>query len=341
MSLSVGVIGYGYWGPKLVRNLVASKYFTIRKLADRQATVRDKVRQEFPEIDVLDDGAALIADPDIDAVVIATPVETHFPLARAALLAGKHVLVEKPMCTSIAEADELIALAERQGRILMVDHTFLFTGAVQAIKTMVTEGSLGRICYFDSMRVNLGLFQPDVNVLWDLAPHDFSILDYILDESPIHIEATGYCHVNDFVPDVVYLSMHYRSPVIAHFNFSWMSPVKVRRVAIGGTERMLVWDDLSVDEKIKVYNAGIDVQPQEDRSIIIPGYRLGDIFSPRVPGREALSGVIEHFAQVIRGETQSIMGGEQGRRVVSTLEQAQAALDSNLRRIHEMRKSEG
>jgi predicted dehydrogenase len=281
----------------------------------------------------------IVEDKSIDAVAIATPVASHFELARRAILAGKHVLVEKPMCATVAQGEELVELAARQGVVLMVDHTFLFTGAVQRISEIVRDGDLGRLCYYDSMRVNLGLFQPDVNALWDLAPHDLSIIDYLIDDEPIQIEASGYCHVNQHLPDIVYLTLHYASPMVAHLNLSWMSPVKVRRVAIGGTNQMVVWDDLNREETVKVYNSGIQVQPEDQRTVIIPGYRIGDVSSPRLANREALASVIEHFANVINGKEKSIMSGERGLRIVRILEASQKVLDDNLKHAREIQTS--
>ena len=330
MSVKVGLIGYGYWGPVLLRNFMANPNFRVTGVADRRDEKRRELAQRFPGLALFADGSELIGSADSEAVVVATPVETHHAFASLALSRGKHVLVEKPLAGSVAQAEELVAIAKRNKLTLMVDHTFLFTGAVQAIRKLYTTGELGRISYYDSMRVNLGLFQPDVNVLWDLAPHDLSIIDYLLDEEPGDVEASGYCHINPGMPDIVYLTLHYPSKVIAHFNLSWMSPVKVRRIAIGGLKKMLVWDDLNREEKIKIYNSGIDFREPRERETVIPGYRIGDIFSPRVNEREAVAGVIEHFRDVIAGRTQSILSGERGLRVVRTLEAAQKILDKKL-----------
>jgi len=320
-ALKVGLIGYGYWGA----NLIA--------LADQSEVRRAAVPPLASGGRVLSSATELLDDPEVEAVVIATPVASHFDLARRAILSGKHVLVEKPMCATSGEGEELVDLAARKGVVLMVDHTYLFTGAVQRIAESVRAGELGKICYYDSMRVNLGLFQPDVNVLWDLAPHDLSIIDHLIDDDPIQVEASGYCHVNQHLPDIVYLTLHYRLPMVAHLNLSWMSPVKVRRVAIGGTDRMLVWDDLDREEKIKVFNSGIRFQPEEERSVIVPDYRIGDIYSPRVPNKEALGGVLEHFARVITGGESCVMGAERGLRIVRILEAAQKALDHSLETV--------
>jgi len=325
-----GLIGYGYWGTNLFRNLMASPLFDMAMVADQSAARRETVSTLFPGGRVTASADDLIDDPDIEAVFIATPVATHFALALRAINAGKHVFVEKPICSSSAEAAQLVEAAEAKGVTLMVDHTFLFTGAVQWIKQTVDRGDLGKLCYYDSTRINLGLFQPDTNVLWDLAPHDLSILDHLLDEEPVRISASGYCHLNKGLPDICYLTLHYPSDVVAHLNLSWMSPTKVRRIALGGTSQMLVWDDLNPEEKIKVFNSGIQVQPEDQRNVIVPGYRIGDITSPRIPNKEALVGVLNHFAGVIAGKEASIMDGRRALRIVRTLEAAQKVLDVEL-----------
>ena len=213
----------------------------------------------------------------------------------------------------------------------MVDHTYLFHGAVQKLRQLRRKDALGAISYYDSLRVNLGLFQPDLNVLWDLGPHDFSIMDYLFDEDPLHVEATGYCHVNPQLPDIVYVTVHFASSTIAHFNLSWMSPVKVRRIAIGGSKRMVVWDDLNREEKLKIYDSGISFQQEEQRTHIMPSYRIGDIYSPRVSDCEPLAKVVAHFGNVIAGREPSIMDGRKALRVIDLLERAQSSLDSSLR----------
>ena len=337
--IKIGLCGHGYWGQNLLRTFAADPAFEVAAVSDVRESAREKVRCSKPTIRVYEDGTELIGDPDIEAVAIATPAATHFSLARLALLRDKHVLVEKPMCASLAEAKELVALAEECGTTLMVDHTYLFHGAVQRLRELHQNGALGAISYYDSLRINLGLFQPDLNVLWDLAPHDFSIMDHMIREAPLHVEATGYCHVNPELPDIVYVTVHFASGTIAHFNLSWMSPVKVRRIAIGGSKRMVVWDDLNREEKLKIYDSGVSFQREEQRSHIMPSYRIGDIYSPRVSDCEPLTKVVAHFGNVIAGRERSIMDGRNGMRIVDMLEQAQSSLDTSLRTTSTLRRA--
>jgi predicted dehydrogenase len=339
MTIGIGLAGYGYWGPNLLRNFRNTAHCNVIGVSDRKSDTLKRVASAFPNIALFEDVKELINNPLVDAIVIATPVASHYDIARRALDHGKHVLVEKPVCASSDQARDLIDRAKRQSLVLMVDHTFLFTSAVQMIREQLLRAELGRICYFDSLRVNLGLFQPDVNCLWDLAPHDLSIINYLVDDEVVDIEASGYCHVNEDSPDMVYLTLHFRRNCIAHLNLSWMSPVKIRRFTIGGTEKMLVWDDLDEDQRIKIYSSGIHFQPEEQRQTIIPQYRIGDIYSPRLRKKEALVGVAQHFVDVIQNKATSIMDGERGLRIVEILETAQSKLDENLRRVRERRGS--
>jgi predicted dehydrogenase len=245
--IRVGVCGFGYWGPNLTRSFAANSAFRLTALADARPERQAKARELYSDVTTFGHPEELIHSGLVDAVAIATPVSTHYQIAAAALRKGLHVLVEKPMTGSVAEAQELVALADAQRLTLLVDHIYVFHSAVTKLKELRTEGALGTISYFESLRVNLGLFQPDMNVLWDLAPHDFSIADYLFDQRPIHVEATGYCHVNAGLPDIVYVTAHFASRMIAHFNLSWMSPVKVRRIAVGGSKKIAVWDDLNVE----------------------------------------------------------------------------------------------
>jgi predicted dehydrogenase len=337
--IRVGVIGYGYWGPNLVRNFSASHLFHVLAVAEPRASAREALRRTYPHVLAIADATELLEWNNIDAVAIATPAATHYDLAMQALEKGKHVLVEKPLCMSVDHANDLVAFAKKQGLVLLVDHVFLFHSAVRKLKELLLGNSIGKVSYFDSLRINLGLFQPDVSVLWDLAPHDFAIMDYLFGEDPEHVEATGYCHVNPHLPDIVYVTAHYKSQMIGHLNLSWMSPVKARRIAVGGTKQMVVWDDLNLEERLKIYDSGIEFHPESERLAIVPGYRIGDISSPRIFHGEALAGVVEEFARVITERTASIIDGSGGIRVVRILEKAQKALDHNLRNIANLRDS--
>lgn len=328
--INVGICGFGYWGPTLCRVFSGNPAFTVLAMADPREAARARAVRSYPRLRVHASGEELIDAPDIDAVVIATPVSTHHGLAARALRRGKHVLVEKPLAATEAEAEDLAALAAAQDRVLLVDHVYIFHEAVRRLKQLQRAGDLGFVSYYDSLRVNLGLFQPDVNVLWDLAPHDFAVMDYLFEEEPVHVEATGYCHVNPHLPDIVYVTAHYASRMIAHLNLSWMSPVKVRRVAIGGTKQMVVWDDLNSEERFKIYNSGIDVQSEADRDVMLPSYRIGDIHSPRLPNTEPLGQMAEHFHRAIRQKEPSPVDGKAGLRVVRLLERTQRALDQSL-----------
>ena len=336
--IKVSICGFGYWGPNLYRNFAANQKFEVTAVSDPLAECRDKARRLSDRLALFAEARELIDSGICDAVAIATPVATHYDLAAHALRRGLHVLVEKPLCTRADEAAELVALAEREGRILLVDHVFVFHNAVRELKRLAASGALGTVSYYDSLRVNLGLFQPDVNVLWDLAPHDFAIMNYLFDEEPVHLEVTGYCHVNEHLPDIVYVTVHYASHMIAHLNLSWMSPVKVRRIAVGGSKQMIVWDDLNREERIKIYNSGIEIRPQSERLATVSAYRIGDISSPRIVNGEALGGVVEEFARAIAERSRSIIDGGEGLRVVRMLEQAQAALDSTLAEVGKHRK---
>lgn len=328
--LNIVLCGAGYWGRNLLRVLQQNPGFHVRCVADRSEEAREAARRIAPGIRVVADAEAAIDEPGIDAVMIATPVATHHRLGQLALDRARHVMIEKPLCASAAEASDLVSRARLGGRTLMVDHTFLFHPAVRHLGAMLDRGDLGRVSYYDSQRINLGIFQPDVNVLWDLAPHDLAILDTLFGEEAVHVEASGYCHVNPALPDLAFITLHYPSGRVAHLNLSWMSPVKQRRIAVGGSARMAVWDDLNRDEPLKIYESGITVLPQNRREVIVPGYRVGDVSSPRLANREPLADAVEHFRRVILGEEACLSPGEQGLRIVRTLERAQSALDRSL-----------
>jgi predicted dehydrogenase len=320
--INIGVIGYGYWGPNLVRNFAEGTDTKVIAVADLNSDRLQLVARRYPGVRAVRDYRDLLSDPHIDAVAISTPVSTHFRLAMEALQAGKHVLVEKPMTVDSDEALRLIDEADRRKLVLMVDHTFVYTGAVRKMRELISKGSLGEIYYYDSTRVNLGLFQHDVNVIWDLAVHDLSIMDYILPEEPVEVSATGIAHVND-TEDTAFVSVFYSGSIIAHLNVNWLSPVKIRRALIGGTKSMIVYDDIEASEKIKVYDKGVVVKntPEAVYNMMV-SYRSGDIYTPRLDLTEALSVEIQHFADCIEHGGTPITDGHAGLRVVRVLEAA-------------------
>src|SRR3954453_21765409 len=277
----IGIIGYGYWGPNLVRNFVEAPNTQVVAVADKNTERLEVLSRRYPGIEGMSDHRDILRNPDIDAVAISTPVSTHFPLAMEALQAGKHVLVEKPMTSSSDEARRLIDEASRRKLVLMVDHTFVYTGAVRKMRQLIDDGTLGEVYYYDSTRVNLGLFQHDVNVIWDLAVHDLSIMDYILPEVPMEISATGIGHVNGAGEDTAYISVFYSGSIIAHLNVNWLSPVKLRRTLVGGSRSMIVYDDIETSEKIKVYDKGVIVRNNpESLYKMLVSYRSGDMSAP-------------------------------------------------------------
>ncbi len=324
--IRIGVIGYGYWGPNLARNFALSSRFTVAGIADHSHDRRTLASQHHPGIDVYDDAGALLDDPTIDALAIATPVASHHALARAALAGGKHAWVEKPLATTAAACRDLINLAETNRRVLHVDHTFLYTPAVRKIRSLVTEGRLGDLYYYDSVRVNLGLFQPDVNVLWDLAVHDLTIMDFLLDARPTSVSATGMAHIAGQPTNLAYLTCFFDTPLIAHIHVNWLAPAKIRRMLLGGDRQMIVYDDLEPSEKIKVYDRGILLDTANDAHSLRVDYRAGDMWSPHLERSEALAVAADHFADCIEDGMPSSTDGHAGLRVVSVLEAADRSL---------------
>jgi len=317
--LNIGVIGYGYWGPNIVRNFNSIDDAKVVAVCDRSADVLKKVKKLYPAIETFSECEEITKSDAIDAVAVVTPVSTHYGLAKAALLNGKHVFVEKPFTVSSAEARELIDIATRRNLKIMVDHTFIFTGAVRKMKEIIDSGVLGSIYYYDSTRVNLGLFQHDVNVIWDLAPHDFSIMDYLIAEKPVSVVACGTSHVNG-MEDIAYVTVHFQNSTIAHFNVNWLSPVKVRTTLIGGEKRMLVWNDVNADEKIKLYDKGVDVKSLESIYNLRVSYRSGDMWAPKVDQQEALKMEAQYFVDCVLNDQEPINNGESGLRIVRMLE---------------------
>lgn len=325
--LGIGVIGYGYWGPNLVRNFSQAQGARVVAVCDQRAEQRAKVERLYPAIKTYADVDEMLRDPAVDAVAVATPVHTHFPLTLKILQAGKHAFVEKPLTSTVAEAEQLLEEAERRGLTLMVDHTFIYTSAVRKIKELLTNGSLGTLYYYDSVRVNLGLFQSDVNVLWDLAVHDLSIMAYLVEQEPVMVAATGMAHVPGRPENMAYLTCFFDGSLIAHFHVNWMAPVKVRQTLIGGSEKMIVYDDMELSEKIKVYDKGIIVS--EDEAEIYQrhvGYRTGDMWAPRIDNVEALQIEANHFVECIATRQPPLSSGESGLRVVRILEAASRSM---------------
>ena len=327
--IRVGVIGYGYWGPNIVRNFNNGDISRVTMVCDQRPDSLRRVQQSYPQIKVTTcDSAELIDSPQIDVVAVVTPVWTHFELAKAALKNGKHVFVEKPFTFTTAQAEELINLAEQKNLHIMVDHTFLFTGAVKKIRQLIDDGTLGNLYYYDSTRVNLGLFQHDVNVIWDLAPHDLSIMDYLIQEKPEGIVATAQKHLNG-LEDVAFLTFYFPHNIIAHINVNWLSPVKVRTTLIGGEKKMVVWNDLEADEKIRVYDKGVEKTANAEGIYeLLVKYRTGDMWAPQVEHTEALKKELEYFAECINANRTPINDGKAGWRVVQMLEAANQSVKS-------------
>ena len=331
--MKVGLIGYGYWGPNLLRNLHETDGVEITRCVDLRPDRRASASKRYPGLQVSDDAEEIFRDPEISAVAIATPVSTHFELAKRALEASKHVLIEKPITRTTAEAEALIHLAQGKGLVLMVDHTFIYTGAVRKLKQMIEAGELGELYYLDSVRVNLGLFQHDIDVIWDLAPHDLSILTYLITEKPDYVSAVGADHTGRGMVDVAYLTLHFANNFIAHFHVNWLSPVKVRQNLIGGSRRMVVYDDMEPSEKVRVYDRGIQVTSQDGVYKALVDYRMGDMWSPKLELREALSVECEHFVDCVRSKKTPRSDGESGLAVVKILEAASKAIANDGCRI--------
>jgi len=324
-TIKFGVVGYGYWGPNVVRNLNQLDGSEVLAVCDQSANARKKVQKAYPQVAVIADAADLMASPDIDAIAVITPVWTHYELTKAALENGKHVFVEKPFTSDSAQAEELINLAAKKNLKIMVDHTFLFTGAVRKISQLVESDALGKIYYYDSTRVNLGLFQHDINVVWDLAPHDLSIIDHLMVERPEAVVATGESHLNAH-EDIAFITIYFPDKLIAHINVNWISPVKVRTTLIGGEKKMLVWNDLEADEKIKIYDKGVSVTTQEGLYNLLVNYRSGDMWAPQVEQVEALKQELAYFVDCIAHDRTPFNDGAAGLRVVKLLEAASESL---------------
>lgn len=323
--IRVGVIGYGYWGPNIVRNLHGQDNIHVEMVCDKSPAALARVRKSYPSVATTSDPCEVLRSPQIDAVAVITPVWTHYELAKAALENGKHIFVEKPFTSSAAQAEELIELAERKKLTVMVDHTFLFTGAVRKIRDLVESGNLGDLYYYDSLRVNLGLFQHDVSVIWDLAPHDLSIMDHVIKKEPEAIVATGENHLNG-VEDVAFMTIYFPQNIIAHINVNWLSPVKIRTTLIGGQKKMLVWNDLVADEKVRVYDKGVHMTGGEGIRDVLVSYRTGDMWAPQIEQTEALRVELGYFTECIMSNKKPFNDGHAGLRVVRMLEAADRSI---------------
>ncbi|MBK8504894.1 MAG: Gfo/Idh/MocA family oxidoreductase [Saprospiraceae bacterium] len=331
--INIAVVGFGYWGPNLVRNFANTPDCKVRYIVEKDERQYTKIKNLYPGVEAVTNYGQVINDQEVDAIVIATPVYTHFQLASQALSHGKHVLLEKPMTGSVDEALKLISIAEKNDRVLMVDHTYLYTSAVKKIKQLVDDGIIGRIQYIDSTRINLGLFQRDVNVLWDLAPHDISICDYLMDEKPLAVQAVGVSHTENGIENIAYLTLFYPENRIAHFNCSWISPVKIRHMLIGGDEKMIVFNDLETTEKIRIYDKGYKLIPEDDRSDVLIDYRVGDIMIPKIPQTEALSDMAKDFVAAVSKGKKPISDFNSGLFVVSILEAASESIKNDGKKI--------
>jgi predicted dehydrogenase len=325
--IRIGVIGYGYWGPNLVRNFAETPGAEVAAVADLDPARLATVARRYPNIRTTTDFQDLLADASIDAIAIATPVSTHFELGMAALRAGKHLWVEKPMTESVFQARKLRDEAERRKKVLIVDHTFIYTGAIRKTRDIIRSGDLGRVFYYDSSRVNLGLFQRDVSVISDLAVHDFSILDYLLGEHPVAVSASGINHFPGTPENLAYITLFYDSGTIAHVNVSWLAPVKVRQILIGGSKKMIIYDDLQPSEKIKVYDKGVSFTDDPEQILEMRvGYRTGDMWAPKLSGAEALAVEAEHFVECIEQDKVPETDGHLGLRVVELIEAATSSM---------------
>ena len=333
--IKIGLIGYGYWGTNLLRNFFAVKKCSVVKVCDFRKKRLELAKKLFPSIKTTCHDKEIINDKEIQAIVIATPVSLHYSLAKKGLSANKHVLVEKPMADSLKKASDLISLARKKDKILMVDHTFLYSPAVKKIKMLIDNNELGKIQYFDSTRINLGLFQPDINVLWDLAAHDLSILCYLIRENPHTVQAIGISHTPNKIENIAYLTLKYKSGIIAHVSCSWSSPVKIRTTLIGGDKKMIRYDDLEPTEKIKIYDTSYDykINHGANKKSLLVNYRVGDIYLPRIEIQEPLNLMARDFIKSIKKHTQPISNYKIGFKVVKILAIAQKSLKNKSRAI--------
>jgi predicted dehydrogenase len=332
--MNIGVIGYGYWGPNLVRNFSEVPDAQVVAVSDLDEQRLRLVKARYPAIAITTDHEALLSNRDIDAIVIATPVASHYAIALQALSLKKHVFIEKPLTQTAAQGERLIEEADKHNLTLHVDHTFVYTGAVRKIRALVGDGEVGELYYYDSVRVSLGLFRPDVNVIWDLAVHDLSIMDYVFPFSPIAVSATGVSHVPGEPANIAYLTLFFENDAIAHLHVNWLAPVKIRRTLIGGNRKMIIYDDLEPSEKVKVYDKGITVNgSKESMYDVMIGYRTGDVWAPKLEVTEAILAEARYFIHCITHGERSITDGRAGLRVVRILEAATQSMNTRGRPV--------
>lgn len=328
--IKIGLIGYGYWGPNLARNFNNNPDLELAAICDFSPDRLKSAGSLFPNVKLLNETESLFNDNTVDAVAIATPVSTHYDLAQKAFNSGKHVWLEKPMTETVEQGEKLIEMAEKKGKVLIVDHTFIYTGAVRKIKELVDKGELGDMIYYDSTRVNLGLFQQDVDVIWDLAPHDISIMDFLMPYKKLTVSATGSNYYGNKVIPKALLTIYMENNIIAHINVSWVSPVKIRQTLIGGSNKMILYDDNHPSEKIKVYDSGVEMfKTKEDLYHMQVQYRVGDMWAPKVENLEALALETEHFVECIKEQKTPITDGKAGLEVVKILEASKKSLAGN------------
>jgi predicted dehydrogenase len=329
-KIRVAIVGCGYWGQNLIRNFAELANVEVAAVCDFNLNALARTKRRYPAVELKQDFQQVLADSRIHAVVIATPVSTHYSFARQALRAGKHVLVEKPLATSTQQVLDLMELADKHNRTLMVDHTFIYTGAVRHMRSIIDAGAIGELLYFDSVRISLGLVQSDINVIWDLAPHDFSIMDYLCSEDPVAVSATGAKHLGCPFENIAYVTAHFGSKMIAHFHLNWLAPVKVRKTLVGGTRKMIVYDDMETAEKVRIYDKGVTVNHDpECRERLLAGYRNGDMVAPNLDTSEALRLMAREFVESITQKRLPISDGYAGYRVVRLLEAAQQSMELN------------
>jgi predicted dehydrogenase len=331
--INIAVVGYGYWGPNIVRNFQEHDEACVVLCCDISPSRLALVKSRYPKVEVTENFNNVLSDTGVDGVAIVTPVATHYEFARRALEHGKHVLVEKPLAASVSEAESLVNIALSRNLRLMVNHTFIYTGAVRKMKEIVDTGDLGGLYYFDSVRINLGLIQKDVNVLWDLAPHDISILGHLVGEEPASVCATGSCHFGNGIESIAYLTVYFNSGLIAHFHNNWLAPVKIRSIIVGGSKKMILYDDMEASEKVKVYDKGIDVNGTEKLHETLISYRLGDMWAPKLDNTEALKLVADEFIEAVHSGRKPITDGISGLNVVKILEASEMSIKHKGREV--------